>query len=1197
MKKVILLVLYIGLFIQVSAQEESPVYYGSSTVPPSPTSAGLGKYGDVPVGLYTGVPEISIPIYNIKEGNLSVPISLSYHSQGFKVEDIASWVGLGWSLNGGGTITRAVKGVPDDLMSGFGTNTDFGWGAPLPGSGNVVGGYLSSSGLIEDMYNSNFSNSNSAVYSPYLAYTGLDGEPDMFYFNFPGGSGQFVFDKDGNIKLLSQQNFKFAYTRSSSTGPIIKFEIIDGNGNVYTFDAVEQTKTISYTLSNPLILADPENTQFYSGMHDGWDFLSPFNSSWHLTKIQNATKNHEITFTYSSENHQYLSGFSTQYRLWDFYSDGQPFTDKSYKTLAIAAKRLNTITWTSGSITFNATVNRDDLNGINDWPTASPPTFEYSVPAGDAKALSNIEIKNSANALIKKYNFNYAYFLAANIGSQASMYKKLKLVSFNEQNSDLSLTNPPYQFEYDETVPIAPRFSMRQDHWGYLKTTGAPNDIYTPKVYDYPSDPLDNDFLSEFSFFPRTTNNSSQVIIGNYDKSPDATAMKSCILKKITYPTKGTTTFEFEPHDFILQNTTYTGGGLRIKKITDYDGLDHDKDIIKNYSYKQTNAPTLSSGKVLTLPIFAKRGWCSTVNTKPISLFNTSIAPLGSTMGSFVGYSEVTVEYNGNGKTISKFHLPATVGIEDDECSSPGNCIYKRTKSILTFGETGNGGDVSCLKDNFPYADNPNYDWNRGALMEEQVFDNQNRMIQKTVNEYTIKDYQKINIITTAILTKNPRTIPPVNQFDYWFLYKTALHYYITGWKVLSKQTTTKYDVNTPTSVFNAATTYSYENSGHKQITKTTMTDSKGITHETIHKRCLDFNTNTLFLSELNNQNRLNEVIESQSWINDGSRKLVGASFSEYKDFASQNGNPTSQLLPYKSYNLETSTSIPEANFSATTFNSSAFTLDSRFKPVSEKNYDNEDNLQRQSVYNGGLKNNSTNIFGHNKSLLIAQVSNAQETDCGFTSFESDDQNLWNIGGTVSLINNDGHCGTSSRSIPPNTFGPTRDYLPSTDVQNKKMILSCWVKTNSNVSGSIGSLTLYSFQDPSTAGTVWPNVTGAYKTVPVYNTNNSWQYLEVEIDLKQIKTNGGLPSNTNLWIRSYLWNTNASIAIQIDDIRFYPKESRMASYTYLQGTGASSISDENSMSQYFEYDTFGRLKLVKDFEGKILEKTEYNYKP
>ena len=64
----------------------------------SPTAASLGKYGDFPISYNTGIPQISIPIYTAKAGSLSLPISLSYHASGLKVEEYASWAGAGWAL-------------------------------------------------------------------------------------------------------------------------------------------------------------------------------------------------------------------------------------------------------------------------------------------------------------------------------------------------------------------------------------------------------------------------------------------------------------------------------------------------------------------------------------------------------------------------------------------------------------------------------------------------------------------------------------------------------------------------------------------------------------------------------------------------------------------------------------------------------------------------------------------------------------------------------------------------------------------------------------------------------------------------------------------------------------------------------------------------------------------------------------------
>src|ERR1700740_2827459 len=70
-------------------------------LPPSPEAAMLGRFGDIPIGYYTGTADISIPLYTIKEDGIEVPITLSYHSSGIKVADQATDVGLGWMLEPG----------------------------------------------------------------------------------------------------------------------------------------------------------------------------------------------------------------------------------------------------------------------------------------------------------------------------------------------------------------------------------------------------------------------------------------------------------------------------------------------------------------------------------------------------------------------------------------------------------------------------------------------------------------------------------------------------------------------------------------------------------------------------------------------------------------------------------------------------------------------------------------------------------------------------------------------------------------------------------------------------------------------------------------------------------------------------------------------------------------------------------------
>lgn len=82
-------------------------------IPPSPEAANAFKFTEIPVSLYTGLPNIDIPLFEIESGGVTVPISISYHARGIKVAEIASRVGLGWTLNAGGMISRQVRDLPD----------------------------------------------------------------------------------------------------------------------------------------------------------------------------------------------------------------------------------------------------------------------------------------------------------------------------------------------------------------------------------------------------------------------------------------------------------------------------------------------------------------------------------------------------------------------------------------------------------------------------------------------------------------------------------------------------------------------------------------------------------------------------------------------------------------------------------------------------------------------------------------------------------------------------------------------------------------------------------------------------------------------------------------------------------------------------------------------------------------------------
>ena len=212
-------ILFLSLFASsLTAQDNFLKDYA----PVAPTPASLGKYGEIPVGYHTGVPDISIPIHSLSEGAISVPISLSYHASGIRTQETAGWVGLGWALNAGGVITRTVQGAPDE---GGNHNQQWGWykNKGNPNKGNTTCPPLN------DIANG---------YS--------DSEPDMFSFNIGGYAGKFFYDADTIIRIVPQQ------------------------------DIVIQTTTIGAQLFSGWILTDPQGTRYHFGATDATMTLSNY---------------------------------------------------------------------------------------------------------------------------------------------------------------------------------------------------------------------------------------------------------------------------------------------------------------------------------------------------------------------------------------------------------------------------------------------------------------------------------------------------------------------------------------------------------------------------------------------------------------------------------------------------------------------------------------------------------------------------------------------------------------------------------------------------------------------------------------------------------------------------------------------------------------------------------------------------------
>lgn len=201
---------------------------GVAFSPKTPKESLFENYVEYPEINNTGRINISLPLYQVNVFDIDFGINLVYNTEGIKVDDKASNVGTGWHLMTGGAITRTVKDIPDDAhyyqtavnsCPAFGLET-IGWlyapdaymNSNIRDFPDVMGAYSTA--------NPNYSQHYKDKQYAGTAINSLKGpdnsmvrdfEPDIFHFNVNGKSFEFVFTEDGTPKILGNEKFKIDY--------------------------------------------------------------------------------------------------------------------------------------------------------------------------------------------------------------------------------------------------------------------------------------------------------------------------------------------------------------------------------------------------------------------------------------------------------------------------------------------------------------------------------------------------------------------------------------------------------------------------------------------------------------------------------------------------------------------------------------------------------------------------------------------------------------------------------------------------------------------------------------------------------------------------------------------------------------------------------------------------------------------------
>ncbi|WP_276483682.1 hypothetical protein [Paraflavitalea pollutisoli] len=405
-KKILLLNLIVAAVRAGQAQSTNPNLNPglANIVPPSPSAASLGKFGEVPIGYATGIPQINVPIFSYSNADktLNLSISLDYHAGGVKVDDVASNVGIGWAINAGGVITRTVRDLPDETDAiGF-LNTPV---LPQEFDGN------------SNWETSLFSKINAGAH---------DGQNDLFSFNFGGRSGTFMYGKNGDFLMISPSKIRIEKEVGVINGMkgIVRFKAVDETGVTYEFGIQEVSNS-----SQP--------------------FGSCY-SSWQLTKLTAPFGGDSITFEYEAENPYYVAYRSSSMSIpmgVEFGSHGS----NSVLLNSVAGKRIKRVNLPNGVLvdfSYDATP-RTDLQGTNRLS-------KIAIKSGTAERGFNLYHDYSINRLTLKgvtpyntiegestgYLFQYIGALPERMGYQTDHW--------GYYNSNL--VNTPYPHEYYEYI-------------------------------------------------------------------------------------------------------------------------------------------------------------------------------------------------------------------------------------------------------------------------------------------------------------------------------------------------------------------------------------------------------------------------------------------------------------------------------------------------------------------------------------------------------------------------------------------------------------------------------------------------------------------------------------------------------------------------------------------------------------------------
>lgn len=866
-------------------------------------------------------------------------------------------------------------------------------------------------------------------------------------------------------------------------------------------------------------------------------YFEKFNDdTWLLVKVKDLNNNESVEYVYRKDP-VLLSSFNDIYLFGDVVNPNSPVTAYYERVLTISPQVTCNIYNFSSQPKNVAT-----LNTIRN-------SYQYDVPILEQIVSRNSRIEFSY--LNDRIEGNYSW------SNPKSRLKNIKIL-----NSENEIVN---EFEFFHTYLGAGRASRLLLDRIMLQADNSNSYQFVYNMTalpDYPHggatvDPtLGEDFWGYYNGnllkAPNGYDGFMECLPGpnasySYiNKFPNENLSQSGILKEIIYPTGGKNTFEYENHHLPLSvynfnaiNKPTSGiyGGLRIKKIKSFLS-NAELSSVKEYEYPDFNVDSYFALDLLNGSIDPSKYIYSERNSEYIDYAGLG---LDDECRPGVGRPVSPVIINTFNRVFSINNLYKIIGID---------IPVRYPRVIEYFGDKNN----NVGKIVYNYIDQ-NY--------EESVSSSSYRMVNK---------FQYLNESYKPLLTSVEVFKKQINDYK---LVKRTVNNYL---KLNSKSFQSGFSINAHLKIQHIANgapdplfayTFGYGNNGNSDyITELEYEDAIAHTGKWLISNStvthFDDLSNVLEEQRTYDYNQYGQLIKES--FNDSKGHVRSKEFKYPNDFPSLNTCVSLININNYSYIVENTEKLNNINIRSLKkelgyWSQNVWSTSGVILPKIETHYDNNNNVSKKYVYqkytsdgylieyleDGNILKSILRDPVNDNPLVIATSNDINIlTEIAYTSFELVSKGNWVYSGNaipdVNSITGRKVYQLSNGSIVKNSMNSSREY-----------VLSYWTKNN-------------------TPFVVSGTVSGSPIKVSSFN---EWSQYEHRIkNVTSITISG-----TGI----------------IDELLLQPLGTQLKTYTYQPLIGITAESDYNRKLIFYEYDSFNRLKLIKDDKGNILKKYEYKY--